>query len=259
MSGSNDFYVGYLPQAPDRLGRWLRCVVPVLLMLVAVLAVVLATRQDRFGPGVFEFGVEREFTGVVLELPYPTLFVLHPAGSAAAVAHEPLLLVAWGKHGAAGFVQGMHGRPVRIQGTLLHRDGRAMIEVHTVEPLPPEEAAGLIVPVRGGIDRGEITLTGEVVDSKCYLGGMKPGHTKPHRGCAVRCISGGVPPLLLVVEPDGSTRRLVLASAQGEMINAEVLPFVSELVEISGTVRVYGDLEVLHADPSSYRRVSTGG
>ncbi len=257
MSNSNDFYVGYLPQAPDRLGRWLRRVVPALLAVVVILAVVLVTRQDRFGPGVFEFGVEREFSGVVLELPYPTLFVLHPAGSAAGVDHEPLLLVGLGKHGAAELLRGMHGQTVRIRGSLVHRDGRAVVEVHGVKTLSGEQAGSLAVAADGGIDRGEVTLTGEIVGSKCYLGGMKPGHTKPHRGCAVRCISGGVPPLLLVVAPDGSARQLLLASAQGEMIHTEVLPFVSELVEISGTVRVYGNLEVLYADPATYRRVWT--
>ena len=256
MSASNDFYVGYLPAAPERLARWLRRLVLGLVAMVAILAVILVTRQDRFGPGVFEFGVEREFTGIMLEVPYPTLFVLHPEGSATAADHEPLLLAAFGKRGAKELVRGMHGQAARVQGSLVHRNGRAMVEVHAAELLSLEEAESLVVPAQGGIDRGEVTLTGEIVDSKCYLGVMKPGHTKPHRGCAVRCISGGIPPLLLVVETNGSARQLVLAGTQGEMIHAEVLPFVSELVEISGTVRVYGDLEVLHADPATYRRVA---
>jgi hypothetical protein len=253
MSDSSDFYVGYLPQAPGSLGRWLRRLIPALLVGIAVLAVVLVTRQDRFGPGVFEFGVEREFTGVVLELPYPTLLPLNPA-DLAVTEHGPLLLVALGKHGPAELVRGMHGQAVRIEGTLIHRDGRAMVEAHSVAPLSIEAADRLVLPP-GGVDRGEVTLIGEVVDSKCYLGVMKPGHTKPHRACAVRCISGGVPPLLLVIEADGSARQLLLASAQGEMIQTEVLPFVAERVEITGTVRVHGNLEVLYADPRTYRRV----
>ena len=255
MSSRDDFYVGYLPDAPQGLGRWLRLVIPALLVLVAVVAAILVTRQDRFGTGVFEFGVERELTGIVLELPYPTLFVLQSEGSSTGAEHEPLLLVALGKHGPSELVGGMHGQPVRARGTLVYRDGRAMLEVHGAEPLSSEHAGSLSVAPEAGIDRGEVTLTGEIVDSKCYLGVMKPGHTKPHRGCAVRCISGGIPPLLLVVEPDGSARHLLLASTRGEMIHAEVLPFVSERVEITGRVRAYGDLEVLHADPLTYRRV----
>jgi len=250
MSESNDFYVGYLPRAPGRLGRWLRNVVVTMLVLAGAFGAVLVTRQDRFGPGVFEFGIEREFTGIVLEQPVPALFIMQDARG----VEEPLLLAAFGKHGAAEFVQGMHGQPMRLRGSLVHRNGRALIEVHSAERLSPEQAAGLTMPP--GVDRGEVTLMGEIVDSKCFLGVMKPGHTKPHRGCAVRCISGGIPPMLLVVEPDGTARHLLLAGADGAMINTEVLPFVAESVEITGTIRAYADLEVLHADPGTYRRVS---
>ena len=254
MNDSNDFYVGYLPQAPNALGRWLRRLLSGLLVAIAILAIVLVTRQDRFGHGAFEFGVERQFTGIVLELPYPTLLAMNPVAKETSQEFEPLLLVAFGKHGPASLVEGMHGRPVRIRGTFVHRDGRAMVEVHAVEAIPLEQAKGLVLP-DGGVDRGQVTLSGEVVDSKCYLGVMKPGHTKPHRGCAVRCISGGVPPLLLVVNPDGTSRQLLLASAQGRMIHTEVLPYVAERVQITGAVRDHGGLEVLYADPDTYRRL----
>ena len=45
---------------------------------------------------------------------------------------------------------------------------------------------------------GKQTFVGEIVDSKCFLGVMNPGRLTPHRACAIRCISGGVPPVLLV-------------------------------------------------------------
>jgi hypothetical protein len=249
-----DFYVGYAPRAPRRLARRLRIVVVGLCLLVAALAVLLVGRQAAFGPGVFEYGVEREFTGIVLQRPAPTLFPLRPAGSERDSASGPLLLVAFGKKGADELIRGLHGQPVRVRGSLIHRDGHAMIEVHDLAPLAAKEAQDLVWPRVEGTDRGGVTLMGEVVDSKCFLGAMKPGHTKPHRACAVRCISGGVPPILLVLEPDGSARHVVLVSAQGEMINAAVLPFVAERVEITGKLRAFGDLEVLYADVSTYRR-----
>ena len=251
----DDFYVGYAPRASRRLARVLRILVVGLLMLVAALAVLLVSRQSAFGPGVFEFGVEREFTGIVFERPAPTLFPLRPAGSGRDSASGPLLLAAYGKKGADEFIRGLHGQPAHVRGSLIHRDGRAMIEVHELDPLTVEEAQDLVWPSPQGADRGSVTLTGEVVDSKCFLGVMKPGHTKPHRACAVRCISGGVPPVLLIVDPDGSARHVVLVSAAGEMVNTEVLPFVADQVEISGELRAYGDLEVLYADVSTYRRV----
>ena len=45
---------------------------------------------------------------------------------------------------------------------------------------------------------GETRLKGEIYDPKCAFGAMKPGFGKPHRSCAIRCISGGVPPILRI-------------------------------------------------------------
>ena len=45
---------------------------------------------------------------------------------------------------------------------------------------------------------GEVTLVGEVVDPKCWLGDMKPGDGKAHAACARLCMEGGIPPMLRV-------------------------------------------------------------
>jgi hypothetical protein len=36
-------------------------------------------------------------------------------------------------------------------------------------------------------DRGPVELTGEIVDSKCFLGVMVPGSGKTHKECASLC------------------------------------------------------------------------
>jgi hypothetical protein len=58
------------------------------------------------------------------------------------------------------------------------------------------------------VSLGTQTLIGEIVDSKCYLGVMNPGALIPHRACAIRCISGGIPPVLLVRQSDRSAALL---------------------------------------------------
>src|SRR6266511_5336791 len=102
---------------------------------------------------------------------------------------------------------------------------------------------------------GEHTLVGEIVDSKCYLGVMNPGALTPHRACAIRCISGGVPPVLLVRQKDGPGIYLLLVSADGKPVNKQVLDMVAESVEITGEVERQGELLILRADPATYRRV----
>jgi hypothetical protein len=102
---------------------------------------------------------------------------------------------------------------------------------------------------------GRQTLVGEIVDSKCFLGVMNPGQLTPHRACAIRCISGGVPPVLLVRQKDGPATYLLLVSSEGKPVNQQVLDLVAELVEITGEVERQGDLLILRADPATYRRL----
>lgn len=93
------------------------------------------------------------------------------------------------------------------------------------------------------------------MDSKCYLGVMNPGRLTPHRACAVRCISGGIPPVLLVRSKDGPPLYFLLVSSDGQPVNKQVLDMVAEPVQISGEVERQGELLVLRADPRSFRRV----
>ena len=104
---------------------------------------------------------------------------------------------------------------------------------------------------------GTHTLAGEIVDSKCFLGVMKPGELKTHRACATRCISGGVPPVLLVRKRDGTALYLVLIATDGGAVNDRVLDLVAEPVEITGEVLRYGDLLVLRSDPETYERFAS--
>jgi hypothetical protein len=102
---------------------------------------------------------------------------------------------------------------------------------------------------------GEQTFVGEIVDSKCFLGVMNPGQLKPHRACAVRCISGGVPPVLLLRQADGSARYLLLMSREGRPVNQDVLDLVAEPVRVTGELVRDGELLTLRSDPSTFERV----
>ncbi len=247
-----EFYVGYQRRAPDGLGRFLRRAVVALMVLATVVAVALASLQSDFDPGVFEFGVVRDFEGVILERPHPLLLVDRP-GRAGGEASR-FYLVAFGKHGADGEVAGLDGRRVRLRGSLVHRQGQTMVEVDAGSVEPTGVAAAVARP--GATDLGIQTLRGEIVDSKCYLGVMKPGRGKPHRACATLCIRGGIPPVLRVVTPGGEARHLLLTDATGGAVNDRVLDLVAEPVEVTGRVSRDGDLLILATDPSTIRRLA---
>ncbi len=243
-----EFYVGYMPEAPPRLARRTRGLVLALAAFVLAFGALLVSGQAGFGYGVFEYGTEREFEGVIEAAPYPVLAIARPGGGA-----SRYLLSSFGKHGAMPLVSDVVGRRVQLRGTLAYRDGLTMIEVVEGSVKPVE---GLTLPVEPAArDLGEVTLIGEIVDSKCYLGVMKPGNTKAHRDCAVRCISGGIPPVLLVRDSAGNASYYLLVGENGESLNDAVLDLVAEPIEIRGQLRRYGDLQSLHAAPATFRRL----
>ena len=88
-------------------------------------------------------------------------------------------------------------------------------------------------------------MGGEIVDFKCFLGAMKPGDGKPHQACATLCISGGIPPMLVSKNPDGSNHyRLVLGEA-GEPIDDTLMGLIGIPIEATGIAERWGDLEVI--------------
>lgn len=255
---SDEFYIGYLARAPRGIGRRVRWVSLVLLLLAGVGAAGLARVHRRLPPGNFEFGTDdREFVGVVLSDPYPTLRVRRP-GTALDEQEgwSRYLLVAPGKFGAQDLARGLDGQTVRLQGTLVFQDGRTMVEVRpeTVEPVDESALEGAERPAQESL--GVHTLVGEIVDSKCHLGVMNPGVAKTHGACARLCIAGGIPPLLLVRDEQGAPRRFLLVSAAGHSVNRDVLDLVAVPVRITGEVVCSDDLLVLRADPATYERLA---
>jgi len=243
------FYVGYRDRAPSSVGSRVRAVAAAWLAALPVLAAVLAGAQQPFARGAFELGHPRRFEGIVVETPFPQLLVPRPASP----TFSAYPLTVFGKHGAAGAVRGLGGHYARLEGTLIHRDGQTMIQI--------EDGRVEMVAVAGGTDPGEpeadygmVTLAGEIVDSKCFLGVMKPGRSKPHRACAARCIRGGVPPVLRVEDADGRVGTYFLVSKSGGPVHDQVIDFVAEPVQITGRLVGRGGLLFLQADVSTYRR-----
>jgi hypothetical protein len=225
---NEDFYVGYIAKAPPNLARHVTRALICLLFFVIVIAVILVIAQTPFAPAKFEFGIVRDYDGMIDARPYPMLITR--AGQ--------YLLVAPGKHGFSA--TGLAGRRAKLSASLIERAPDSMLEVARVDAQdamrPPED-----------VSLGAITVTGEIVDSKCYLGVMNPGNGKVHRDCAARCISGGVPPAFIARDASGQTRTLLLSGADGRALHKEILDYVAEPVQISGTISRIGSMLILHA------------
>ncbi len=251
---NNDFYIGYLDKAPASVSRFTKNVVLILLAGVLLVAFLLVISQRPFYPSTFEFLQYQQFSGTLHAHPYPMLQVLRPGEPGELPAYSYLYLVNEGKFGTQDLAQEYDGQRVAFEGALIYRDDQVMIELkkgtlklqNDREPIAASTAKSL----------GTFTLTGEIVDSKCFLGVMNPGSTKPHRACATRCISGGIPPLFVVKAEDETTRYLMLQNNAGEPVNDLVLDKVAEPLQITGEVLQHDDVLILKSDPSSYLRLN---
>ncbi len=246
----NDFYVGYLPKAPTGLARFVRKVVIALGLLAVTAALVLLVGQMPFANSTFEYGKVRSFEGVVVTRPFPTLLVLRPGDIGRQDKYSRYLLVAPGKHGADDLVAGLDGKHVRLQGQLIYREGGTMVEITPGSITVTDAAPAVAENIQ---DLGTVTLTGEIVDSKCYLGVMNPGQGKVHRDCAARCISGGIPPIF--VTSDGR-EQFLLVGLDGRALGSDALrEFIAEPIAIQGERLETGSTEMLKIDPRVLRHI----
>lgn len=229
---NDEFYIGWERKAPPRIGRVVCGSVIALLIFAIAVALALAGSQRTIGVGAFEWGTQKSLSGIFQARPYPHLLVPRPGASSGQSAFSSYYLVAPLKFGLSPeSVASFDGKWVKLKGTLIYRESQVMVETRPdwIQIDAVQTPASLPQPV----PLGRQTLVGEIVDSKCFLGVMNPGELAPHRACAIRCISGGIPPVLVVRPEAGQPVYLLLVSADGQPVNQQVLDFVAEPVEIS--------------------------
>ena len=166
MSDQNDdFFVGYADTPkPDR--RFFLMAGLGLMAGTAAVAGGTAALQNNPGPGTWNQGDVRDWTGIVTGKPYAMLRTRDIDGTP-----RTALLSCLGKCGVAARIGNLERQMVRVRGSLIQRGRHAMIAV-------PETEMGWIEAVDAGVDEalafpaseliGEVELAGEVLDSKCW-------------------------------------------------------------------------------------------
>jgi hypothetical protein len=244
MSANDEFYVGYLPAPPD-LGRRLRRLALAVLFLAPPAGILVAMAHTPSAGGTFEYGHPMTVRGELEWRPLPALRVREGQ----AVRH--VALVAQGKHGVEGW-EAMDGHPVAVSVTRIHRDRDEMFEVASPPTLDTLAAA---LPSAVVEALGAVTFRGEIVDGKCDLGVMNPGNGTLHRGCAVRCLSGGVPPMLLLRDREGREARVALAGRDAPLPGGLVRRWAGAIVEVRGTLVRRDGAPILLLDDSTAVRI----
>ncbi len=246
---AEEMYVGYLP-VPAGYRRFLRFAIPGILWIMVAVAFVIARSQPAPGQGVWDDAQARSFTGTIVAHPYPMVYADDRGdGKPGAV-----LLVETGKHGGEQRAAMVDGQRARISGWPLHRDGRFMVELEPgADALRAEPGPSTPAPEPRAI--GRVTLRGEIMDSKCFLGAMKPGEGRTHKECATLCISGGIPPMLVTRDAAGAATYYLLLNPEGAPLDKEAYEFIADPVEVSGELESAGGLLRLRVGPADIRRL----
>lgn len=242
------FFVGWgeTPEIDRRF--FLRAGVGLTTMAVAG-AAGMAWVQRKPAQGSWDLSEVREYRGIVTANPYPMLRTRDLSGRV-----QTALLACETKCGVRGRLGALDNLPVVVRGTPIVRGEHAMIAV--VEGLDwiaeddSVDDAGLRFVAPDDIT--EVSLVGEILDTKCWFGAMNPAESKPHKACASLCIRGGIPPGFYVRDVREQSALLIMTQAGGAF-GPELLPFVGEPVRIEGRARRFGDLLLLDSDPQKIR------
>jgi hypothetical protein len=218
------FFVGWMG-----LPRGLRLFMGVVLAVLAVVDVGLAAglviAQPPRQTGFWDPSGEQEVKGALVTEPYPMIRV-------AATDKAPAALVLLADEWKFGLPLGpgfKDGDLVRVTGYAIRRADVTVLQVdNKLDRLGRAAAPPAFAQV------GRHTLTGEIVDSKCWTGAMNPGDGKAHKGCGSLCLLGGIPALFIAAGEDGVTRWYVIADEEGRSLGEGIRARIGERLTLTG-------------------------
>lgn len=264
----DEFFIGYLPEAPEKTSSFLRWVLVGVGVVIVIISVVLVVNQRDFSSAVFDYEKYTTVEGHVFNYPVPHLKVSTGLNSAGKATYQTVLLVGFGKAGADKTMNqfesqlgALEGKIIRITGERIHGYGKSLLQVsadRVPEILSQQEEYKN--PNRLNEFSATSHFSGEIVDPKCFFGVMKPGEGKPHRSCAIRCIAGGIPPVFHATD---NTGYYLLLDEDFQPVNQRVLDMVGDNIELTGKIVQWDDWKILligseelrtHAITSKLRR-----
>lgn len=242
------FFVGYL-RTPKALRRFLGLVALVLCAGSTGLAMGVFLAQQP--PPEAGYRGREDIEGILLAEPYPMVYQ-PDVGTIAVLTGHP-------KFGISPAAE-LYGQPVQLNGANLRRGDAHLFQtriggngLRAADTTTASDPQTWTVPAVEHL--GAFRLQGEIVDSKCFLGAMKPGDGKTHKGCGVFCLLGGIPPYFITYHADGSFTAYLLANSEGQAVTEQILDYVADPVAISGEVQRLANLLIFRIDTDSIQRL----
>jgi uncharacterized membrane protein len=242
----DEFFVGYLPNAPVKTMSILKWVMVMVGMSIVIIGIVLVMSQREFSSSNFDYGKYTSVEGFIFKSPIPHIKISERTESGD-THHRTMLLVGFGKAGADKTLLefeeklgSLNGKFVKLEGELIYGDNKSLFQIS--KDRAPEIKTSIDTVSSSMKTQGVVSVSGEIIDPKCYFGVMKPGEGKPHRSCAIRCIAGGIPP---VFHADGKSDYYILLDENLKPVNDRVLDMVGDRITLSGEVILFDNWKIL--------------
>ncbi len=229
---------------PMRLKKFYMPVVLLLIAFAALAGYTIANQQKSTDPALWQSDARETIHGLLVVDPYPVLHRIDPENPD---RHESILLVSQGKFSADEIARPFHNKMVSISGYPIRRGGWSMYELASATAVKADEddsnatLGSKLASAATPLSLGAVTLSGEITDSKCFLGVMKPGIGSVHKACAEVCLLGGIPAMLLV-RGEGKKYGYMLIRPDGSSASKLLSKRAAEYMEVSGELQQRGDL-----------------
>ncbi len=255
MIKKEEFYIGWQEKMSDSNRSFLRKKLIPFFVGIPILVFLFVVFQKPFNAYRFEFGNVKNITGTYFHSPFPILVA--DAGMLPKGFSKEILLVGYGKFGAEGIMEtiqekneNLNGKKITLAGTLIYGDSKTLLELTNKDASLVKIENSTEKPAVVPSTPTPITVQGEILDPKCYFGVMKPAEGKIHKSCAIRCISGGIPPVFRNETGDAQQPYdyYLIVDENGKKINQKVLPFVAEQVSVKGKTNEILNWKVLYID-----------
>jgi len=232
------FFVGWEEKIPPILSHFLKRSVLVISVIALFAAIAIPFMSQELKDSQFTFGELKEYEGTLSMQPVPRI----------SIADEDFLLVDFGKFSASKSIRSyekknniqLNNQRIKIEGTEISYDGHKLIElsnkVNSILEHKKINTQSINSPTK--VDLGSVTITGEILDAKCFFGVMNPGEGPVHKPCSALCVQGGIP---AVIYNKDVNEYYVIKGESGNDINQELVPLAGEIVKISGTSYRYNN------------------
>ncbi len=272
---SDDFFIGWSGSNKKTVLFTSKITAFCLLGLLIITSVVLVSQQKRISTFQIDYNHVKEMEGWLENNPVPMITIVDGKDANGNPLFKSILLVDAFKKGAGETVSkvmaGAEKKYVHLTGYLSNnyiscvsesinnKDAASIctecIIGTTQFPLMEIEKgfysfkaakAPLDLPIKG-FTKIDTVINGEIIDPKCYFGAMNPGQGKTHISCAVRCISGGIMPILKY-DIKGIEHYAILIGTNGEVINKKVIKFIGIPIEVKGKKTMFNNWEILYVN-----------